>query len=62
MRKLVHIDTASLDALRLLAAERHVRLQDLIDEAIADLLKKHHRPTKTRDMLWASVRKARGSR
>ena len=59
MRKLVHIDTASLDALELLARERRLRLQDLMDEAIADLLKKHHRPTTTREMLSASVRKAR---
>ncbi|MFO1157917.1 MAG: hypothetical protein U1E60_03670 [Reyranellaceae bacterium] len=59
MRKMVHIDTVSLEALDVVANERKVRPQDLIDEAIADLLKKHHRPITTREMLIASARKVR---
>ena len=40
MRKMIHIATASLDALEALAAESGKTFQDLIDEAVADLLKK----------------------
>ena len=59
MRRMVHIDTVSLEALEVAANERKIRPQDLIDEAIADLLKKHHRPTTTREMLIASAKKMR---
>ena len=41
MRKMIHIATASRDALERLATDSGKSFQDLIDEAIADLLKKH---------------------
>ena len=56
MRKMVHIDTAALGALERLAADRKVSLQDLVDEALADLLKKHDRPVTTKDMFAASLK------
>lgn len=56
MRKMVNIDTASLKALEILAADRKVSLQDLVDEAIVDLLKKHRRPVTTKEMFAQSVK------
>jgi len=56
MRKMVNIDTGTLEALELLARDRKVNLQDLIDEAIADLLKKHHRPVGVREMFSQSLK------
>ena len=50
MRKMVNIDTAALKALELLAADRKMGLQDLVDEALADLLKKHRRPVTTKEI------------
>ena len=44
MRKMVHIATASFDALTRLARDKGQSFQDLMDEAITDLLKKHKRP------------------
>lgn len=55
MRKMLNIGTAKLDALERLAADRKVSLQDLVDEALDDLLKKHHRPVTTREMFAASL-------
>jgi hypothetical protein len=55
MRKLVNIDRSALEALELLARDRKVKLQDLIDEAIADLLKKHRRPVGVRAMFAQSL-------
>ncbi len=60
MRKMVHIDTASLKALELLAADRKVSLQDLVDEAIGDLLKKYRRPVTTKEMFAQSLKGSRG--
>ena len=60
MRKMVKIDTASLKALELLAADRTVSLQDLVDEAIGDLLKKHRRPVTTKEMFAQSLKGSRG--
>jgi hypothetical protein len=62
MRKMVNIDTAALKALELLAADRKVSLQDLVEEAIADLLKKHHRPVTTKEMFAQSLKGSRGQR
>ena len=59
MRKMVNIDTATVQALERLAAERKVSFQDLVEEAVADLLKKHHRPVTTRDMFAQSLKGAR---
>ena len=51
-----------LDVLELLAADRKVRLQDLFDEAIADLLKKHRRPVTTKEMFAQSLKGGHGKR
>jgi hypothetical protein len=55
MRKLVNIDRSALEALELLARDRKVKLQDLVDEAVADLLKKHRRPVGLRAMFAQSL-------
>ena len=60
MRKMVNIDTAALKALELLAADRKMSLQDLFDEAIGDLLKKHRRPVTTKEMFAQSLKRGRG--
>jgi hypothetical protein len=56
MRKMMNIDTAVLKALELLAADRKTDLQELMDEALGDLLKKHRRPVTTKDMFAQSLR------
>jgi antitoxin-like ribbon-helix-helix protein len=55
MRKMIHIATASVDAIEALAAQSGKTFQDLIDEAIADLLKKHNRPVTLKEMLRGSL-------
>lgn len=55
MRKMIHVSLASNEALQALAAETRQSFQDLIDEAIADLLKKHKRPVTLKDMLRKSL-------
>jgi predicted transcriptional regulator len=61
MRKMIHLSMASNEALQALAAETRQSFQDLIDEAIADLLKKHKRPVTLKDMLRESLAdKAKG--
>ena len=55
MRKMIHIATASRDALEALANDSGKTFQDLIDEAIDDLLKKHRRPVTLTEMLRGSV-------
>ena len=60
MRKMMNIDTAAVKALELLAADRKMSLQDLVDEAIADLLKKHRRPVTTKEMFAQSLKSGRG--
>jgi predicted transcriptional regulator len=61
MRKMIHVSMASNEALQALAAETRQSFQDLIDEAIADLLKKHKRPVTLKDMLRESLAdKAKG--
>ena len=62
MRKMVNIDTATLKALELLAADRKARLNDLLDEALADLLKKHGRPVTTKEMFAQSLKAGRSKR
>jgi len=55
MRKMIHVATASHDALQTLARETGQSFQGLIDQAIADLLKKHKRPVTLKDMLRESL-------
>jgi ribbon-helix-helix CopG family protein len=59
MRKMVNIDTATVEALERLAADRKLSFQDLVEEAVADLLKKHRRPVTTREMFSASLNENR---
>jgi hypothetical protein len=40
-----------------LALDRGVGLQDLVDEALADLLKKHRRPVTTKEMFSNSLKR-----
>jgi hypothetical protein len=54
----VNIETATLAALELMAKDRGVSLQDLVDEALADLLKKHRRPVTIKGMFDASLKEA----
>jgi hypothetical protein len=62
MRKMLNIGRATLEALELLAADRKMDLQDLVDEALDDLLKKHHRPVTTKDMFDQSLKGGRPKR
>jgi len=62
MRKMVNIGAAMLEALQLLAADRGTGLQDLIDEALTDLLKKHRRPVTTKEMFAHSLKRDAGKR
>ena len=59
MRKMIHVATASHDALQTLARESGQTFQDLIDEAVADLLKKHKRPVTVKAMLRQSLEQGR---
>jgi hypothetical protein len=58
MRKMINIDRGALEALEMLARDRKAKLQDLIDEALADLLKKHRRPVGVREMFAQSLKEA----
>jgi len=57
-RKLIAFDAETWDALDLLRRDSFKSLQELADEAFADLLKKHHRPTDLKSALRESVRAA----
>ena len=59
MRKMIHVATASHDALQTLARETSQTFQNLIDEAVADLLKKHKRPVTVKAMLRQSLEQGR---
>jgi len=55
MRKMIHVSMATHEAMQALAAESRQSFQDLIDEAVTDLLKKHKRPVTLKDMLRESL-------
>jgi hypothetical protein len=55
-RKLIEFDAETWSAIDLLAKDSMKSVQELADEAFADLLKKHHRPLTLRDALRASAR------
>ncbi|MBR0826931.1 hypothetical protein JQ596_15390 [Bradyrhizobium manausense] len=55
MRKLIAFDDDTLDRLKQLGRDRKSTLQELADEAFADLLKKHNIPADLRDALRKSV-------
>jgi hypothetical protein len=54
-RKLIAFDDETWVALDVLARERMATIQELADEAFADLLKKHHRPVDLRAALRQSA-------
>jgi hypothetical protein len=58
MRKLIAFDDDTFDKLRQLARDRMATIQDLADEAFADLLKKHGIPIDLKDALRKSAREA----
>lgn len=55
MRKLIAFDDDTLDKLKQLARDRMGTLQELADEAFADLLKKHGIPIDLKDALRKSA-------
>jgi hypothetical protein len=54
-RKIIEFDAETWQALHTLALDRMNTVQELADEAFADLLKKHHRPVELKEALRASV-------
>jgi hypothetical protein len=57
-RKLIGFDPETLRALELLSSDSGKTVQQLADEAFADLLTKHHRPHTFVEALKQSVRPA----
>ena len=55
VRKLIAFDGETWNALRLLARDSMKDVQELADEAFADLLRKHHRPVTLKEALQASA-------
>ena len=58
-RKLIACDDETMTALTQLGRDRMATIQDLADEAFADLLKKHGVPIDLRDALKKSAAKAK---
>ena len=56
-RKLIEFDGESWHGLHLLSRDSMKTLQELADEAFADLLKKHHRPANLKQALKESLRR-----
>ena len=56
MRKLIEFDDDTFDKLKQLGRDRMATLQELADEAFADLLKKHGVPLDLKDALRKSAR------
>lgn len=59
MRKLIAFDDDTLDKLTQLGRDRMATIQDLADEAFADLLKKHNIPVDLKDALRKSARSSK---
>src|SRR5882724_1474589 len=55
-RKLIEFDAETWQALHMLALDRMNTIQELVEDAVADLLKKHHRPVTLKEALSASAR------
>jgi hypothetical protein len=55
MRKLIAFDDETMAALTQLGRDRMATIQDLADEAFADLLKKHGVPIDLKDALQKSA-------
>jgi non-homologous end joining protein Ku len=56
LRKLIAFDDDTFDKLTQLGRDRMATIQDLADEAFADLLKKHNIPVDLKDALRKSAR------
>jgi hypothetical protein len=56
-RKLIAFDAETWHALRLLSTDSMKSLQELAEEAFADLLKKHGRPVGLQEALKESLRR-----
>ena len=56
-RKLIEFDAETWHALRLLSGDSMKSLQELAEEAFADLLKKHGRPVTLKQALKESLRR-----
>ena len=56
-KKLIKFYDDKLSALEALGADKHMTLQELADEAFADLLNKHERPSSLKDALRQSARR-----
>jgi non-homologous end joining protein Ku len=55
VRKLIDFDDDTLDKLKQLARDRMATIQELADEAFADLLRKHGIPVDLKDALRKSA-------
>lgn len=60
MRKLIEFDEDTFDKLKQLGRDRMATLQELADEAFADLLKKHGVPRDLKDALRKSAARETG--
>lgn len=61
MRKVIEFDDETYQALVQLSRDRMATLQELADEAFADLLKKHGVPKDLKDALRRSIKAANRS-
>lgn len=61
-RKLIEFHPEDLRALTELAEDRATTLQELVDEAVRDLLKKHDKPTDLKTALRDSAKPTSGKR
>jgi hypothetical protein len=59
-KKLIAFDEETFNALTLLGRDRMATIQDLADEAFADVLRKHGRPVELREALKKSLRETNG--
>ncbi len=59
--KKITLDQSTWQSLDLLARERMMTFQELADEALLDVLRKHGRPTDTRDAFKRSARLAQAN-
>jgi non-homologous end joining protein Ku len=60
VRKLIAFDDDTFDKLKQLARDRMATIQELADEAFADVLKKHGIPVDLKDALRKSASLAKG--
>jgi non-homologous end joining protein Ku len=61
VRKLIAFDDDTFDKLKQLARDRMATIQELADEAFADLLRKHGIPIDLKDALRKSVKLSQAS-